>query len=98
MVACLSAPLGGQRRRRRFIPHSVPAPPLPPAPPPAALGGILTFFFHNNADFEEITDFTHDTDRRYRLGMEVLHGSFRAGLEALLAARPIRAILIGTRK
>ena len=62
------------------------------------LGGICTFFFHNDADFQEITNFTHSTNDTYALNMTVLHGDFKAGLEAFLQQSAVKAILLGTRR
>lgn len=62
------------------------------------LGGLLTFFFHSDADFPEITEFVYSSNKRYHLGMEVLHGDFKAGLVGLLQRSGVRAILLGTRK
>eukprot|EP00887_Chlorella_sp_A99_P006739 scaffold3.g6739.t1 len=64
----------------------------------APLGGILTFFFHHDNDFPEVLEFVHATNEQYGLGMRVLYGDFKAGLEALLAETAVRAILLGTRR
>jgi hypothetical protein len=64
----------------------------------AGLGGVVTFFFHNPADFEEITAFTHATNKAYGLRMRVLEGDFKSGIEGLLASTPIKAIILGTRR
>ncbi len=66
--------------------------------PAGGLPGICTFFFHNDADFEEITSFTHHTNEQYKLSMTVLHGDFKAGLETFLVETSVRAILLGTRR
>lgn len=62
------------------------------------LHGLTTFFFPNENDFEEITQFTHQTNSDYHLHMEVLQGDFKAGLGSLLTRIPIKAILLGTRR
>lgn len=59
---------------------------------------MVTFFFHNPADFEEITAFTHATNKAYGLRMRVLEGDFKSGIEGLLASTPIKAIILGTRR
>lgn len=59
---------------------------------------ITTFFFHNDGDFQDITDFTHQTNHDYLLHMRVLHGDFKAGLEAFLQETQVKAILLGTRR
>jgi len=64
----------------------------------AGLGEITTFFFHYDADFKEITDFTYATNEQYGLGIKVLQGDFKAGLEELIAGAPIKAIFLGTRR
>ncbi|KAH7619695.1 putative FAD synthase [Nannochloris sp. 'desiccata'] len=62
------------------------------------LPGVCTFFFHNDADFEEITSFTHHTNEQYNLDMTVLYGDFKTGLETFLVETSVRAILLGTRR
>lgn len=62
------------------------------------LGDVCTFFFHNDADFAEITKFTHKTNSDYHLNMTVLHGDFKAGLEEFLQSTTVKAILLGTRR
>lgn len=59
---------------------------------------MTTFFFHNDADFQDITDFTHGANEQYGLAMEVLRGDFKGGLEDLLSRTPIKAIFLGTRR
>lgn len=62
------------------------------------LGGVLTFFFHHDTDFPEIMEFTHATNKRLGLGMEVLTGDFKQGLEQLLQQTHVQAIVLGTRR
>ncbi|KAI3436315.1 hypothetical protein D9Q98_002368 [Chlorella vulgaris] len=62
------------------------------------LGGVLTFFFHHDTDFPEILAFTHDTNKRYGLCMEILTGDFKQGLERLLQETHVQAIILGTRR
>ncbi|GAB4821656.1 hypothetical protein N2152v2_008702 [Parachlorella kessleri] len=80
-------------------------PPLAAAEPSSSdrpgcgsLGGITTFFFHDDRDFPEITEFTHRVNAEHDLRMEVLHGDFKAGLASLLSRSHIKAIILGTRK
>lgn len=62
------------------------------------LGGVLTFFFHYETDFPEVLEFTHATNKRYSLGMEILTGDFKKGLEQLLQQTHVQAIILGTRR
>lgn len=62
------------------------------------LGGVSTFFFHDDRDFPEITDFTYSINKIYGLNMEILHGDFKAGLISFLGRTTIKAIILGTRK
>ncbi|KAL4424331.1 hypothetical protein ABPG75_001632 [Micractinium tetrahymenae] len=62
------------------------------------LGGVLTFFFHYDTDFPEVLAFTHDTNKRYGLAMEILTGDFKRGLEQLLQQTHVQAIILGTRR
>jgi FAD synthetase len=75
-----------------------PSPAQPGLAAPAGLGGLRTFFFHSDADFPEITEFVYSSNEKYHLGMEVLHGDFKAGLVGMLQRSGVRAILLGTRK
>jgi FAD synthetase len=59
---------------------------------------VATFFFHNDADFPEIVDFTHATAAQYGPALEVLHGDFKRGIEGLLCRTPVKAIILGTRR
>jgi FAD synthetase len=69
-----------------------------PTGPHGGLGGITTFFFHDDRDFPEITEFTHWVNKEYDLDMGVLFGDFKAGLDSLLSRTHIKAIILGTRK
>lgn len=62
------------------------------------LGGIRTFFFDSRTDFPEIVDFVHQTDEQYCLGMETLHGDFKAGVADFINRTSIKAIILGTRR
>lgn len=64
----------------------------------AGLGGICTFIFERDDDFPEILSFVRDVNRKYNLGVEELEGDFKSGLEGLLARKPIKAVVIGTRR
>lgn len=64
----------------------------------AGLEGICTFIFEREDDFPEILEFVRDVNREFRLHVEELRGDFRSGLEDLLSRRPIKAVLIGTRR
>lgn len=61
------------------------------------LGGIATFFFHHNNDFEDVTSFTYECNKRYDLDMHVLTGDFKTGLVQFLQATQVKAIFLGTR-
>lgn len=64
----------------------------------AGLSGICTFIFERSDDFPEILEFVRDTDRQYKLHVEELSGDFKSGLSALLLRKPIKAVIIGTRR
>ncbi|KAI5680764.1 hypothetical protein M9H77_01991 [Catharanthus roseus] len=58
---------------------------------------IQTIYFECPSAFPEINSFTYDTAAKYGLQMEIIRLDFKAGLEALLKAKPIRAIFLGVR-
>ncbi|GKV48398.1 hypothetical protein SLEP1_g55222 [Rubroshorea leprosula] len=58
---------------------------------------IRTIYFESTSAFPEINLFTHDTATIYGLQMDILRSDFKSGLEALLKAKPIRAIFLGVR-
>jgi 3'-phosphoadenosine 5'-phosphosulfate sulfotransferase (PAPS reductase)/FAD synthetase len=58
----------------------------------AGLCGILTFFFHNDDDFQEVVDFALETNERYHLCMRVLNGDFRQGLKDMLETSEVRRV------
>lgn len=62
------------------------------------LGGICTFIFERQDDFPEILDFVRLVDKKHLLGVEELEGDFQSGLRSLLSRRPIRAVILGTRR
>ena len=64
----------------------------------AGLGGICTFIFERSDDFSQILDFVRATNRKYDLHVEQLEGNFKSGLSGLLARRPIKAVVLGTRR
>ncbi|CDP06784.1 unnamed protein product [Coffea canephora] len=58
---------------------------------------IRTIYFESASAFPEINSFTYETAKSYGLQMEIIRLDFKAGLEALLKAKPIRAIFLGVR-
>ena len=66
--------------------------------PCAGLGGICTFIFERSDDFSQILDFVRATNTKYDLHVEQLEGDFKSGLSGLLARRPIKAVVLGTRR
>lgn len=62
------------------------------------LGGICTFIFERKDDFPEILNFVRETDKAYTLHVEELTGDFKSGLSSLLSRKPIKAVVIGTRR
>ncbi|KAL3839698.1 hypothetical protein ACJIZ3_024289 [Penstemon smallii] len=58
---------------------------------------IRTIYFESPSAFPEINSFTYDTAFTYKLEMEIIRLDFKSGLEALLKAKPIKAIFLGVR-
>ncbi|KAL2509299.1 phosphoadenosine phosphosulfate (PAPS) reductase family protein [Forsythia ovata] len=58
---------------------------------------IRTIYFESPSAFPEINSFTYDTATTYKLQMDIIRLDFKSGLEALLRAKPIRAIFLGVR-
>ncbi|XVF55522.1 hypothetical protein PTKIN_Ptkin06aG0042800 [Pterospermum kingtungense] len=58
---------------------------------------IRTIYFESTSVFPEINSFTYDTAKTYGLQMDIIRSDFKSGLEALLKAKPIRAIFLGVR-
>ncbi|KAK8621811.1 hypothetical protein V6N13_081243 [Hibiscus sabdariffa] len=58
---------------------------------------IRTIYFECTSVFPEINTFTYDTSKTYGLQMDIIRSDFKSGLEALLKAKPIRAIFLGVR-
>ncbi|CAN0926950.1 Probable FAD synthase [Linum grandiflorum] len=58
---------------------------------------IRTIYFESPSAFPEINSFTYDAASRYGLQMDIIRLDFKAGLENLLKANPIRAIFLGVR-
>lgn len=58
---------------------------------------IRTIYFESASAFPEINSFTYETAKSYGLQMEIIRLDFKAGLEALLKSKPIRAIFLGVR-
>ncbi|KAE8717017.1 hypothetical protein F3Y22_tig00110065pilonHSYRG00096 [Hibiscus syriacus] len=58
---------------------------------------IRTIYFESTSVFPEINTFTYDTSKIYGLQMDIICTDFKSGLEALLKAKPIRAIFLGVR-
>ncbi|KAF3441814.1 hypothetical protein FNV43_RR15729 [Rhamnella rubrinervis] len=58
---------------------------------------IRTIYFESQSAFPEINSFTYDTASTYGLQMDIIRSDFKSGLEALLKAKPIRAIFLGVR-
>ncbi|KAL5546109.1 hypothetical protein UlMin_005796 [Ulmus minor] len=58
---------------------------------------VRTIYFESSSAFPEINSFTYDCAATYGLQMDIIHTDFKSGLEALLKAKPIRAIFLGVR-
>ncbi|KAK6147060.1 hypothetical protein DH2020_017972 [Rehmannia glutinosa] len=58
---------------------------------------IRTIYFESPTVFPEINSFTYDTAFTYKLQMDIIRLDFKSGLEALLKAKPIKAIFLGVR-
>ncbi|KAK9920997.1 hypothetical protein M0R45_029529 [Rubus argutus] len=58
---------------------------------------IRTIYFESPCAFPEINSFTYDTATTYGLQLDIIRSDFKSGLEALLKAKPIRAIFLGVR-
>lgn len=63
-----------------------------------ALGEMMTFFFHNEAEFPEIIEFVNDMGKEYHFRIKILYGDFQSGLEELTGKFGIGAIVLGTRR
>ncbi|XP_024992380.1 FAD synthase-like isoform X2 [Cynara cardunculus var. scolymus] len=58
---------------------------------------IRTIYFESPSAFPEISSFTYETADSYGVQLDILRQDFKSGLEALLKAKPIRAIFLGVR-
>ncbi|GFS45731.1 phosphoadenosine phosphosulfate (PAPS) reductase family protein [Actinidia rufa] len=58
---------------------------------------IRTIYFESSSAFPEINSFTYETASTYGLQLDIIRLDFKSGLEALLKAKPIRAIFLGVR-
>ncbi|XP_022888661.1 uncharacterized protein LOC111404139 isoform X2 [Olea europaea var. sylvestris] len=58
---------------------------------------IRIIYFESPSAFPEINSFTYDTATAFKLQMDIIRLDFKSGLEALLKAKPIRAIFLGVR-
>ncbi|CAK9177726.1 unnamed protein product [Ilex paraguariensis] len=58
---------------------------------------IRTIYFESSSAFPEINSFTYEIASDYNLQMDIIRQDFKSGLEALLKAKPIRAIFLGVR-
>ncbi|KAH0971473.1 hypothetical protein GBA52_023629 [Prunus armeniaca] len=58
---------------------------------------IRTIYFESPSAFPEINSFTYDTATTYGLQLDIIRSDFKSGLEALLNAKPIKAIFLGVR-
>ncbi|KAL4187650.1 hypothetical protein AMTRI_Chr09g20080 [Amborella trichopoda] len=58
---------------------------------------IRTIYFESPCAFLEINAFTYETAAAYDLQLEIIRLDFKAGLEALLREKPVKAIFLGTR-
>ena len=62
------------------------------------MGGIHSFIFERPDDFQEILEFTEQCNQRYGLHIEIMQTDFKTGVSQLLEERPIKAIILGTRR
>ncbi|KAK4833999.1 hypothetical protein QYF36_014729 [Acer negundo] len=58
---------------------------------------VRTIYFESSSAFTEINSFTYDIASLYGLQLDIIRTDFKSGLEALLKAKPIRAIFLGVR-
>ncbi|TXG58449.1 hypothetical protein EZV62_016278 [Acer yangbiense] len=58
---------------------------------------VRTIYFESSSAFTEINSFTYDISSLYGLQLDIIRTDFKSGLEALLKAKPIRAIFLGVR-
>ncbi|KAM5559730.1 hypothetical protein ABKV19_021088 [Rosa sericea] len=58
---------------------------------------MRTIYFECPSAFPEINSFTYDAANTYGLQLDIIRSDFKSGLEALLKAKPIRAIFLGVR-
>ncbi|KAJ0563627.1 putative FAD synthase [Helianthus annuus] len=58
---------------------------------------IQTIYFETPSVFPEINSFTYETAASYGVQLDIIREDFKSGLEALLKARPTRAIFLGVR-
>mmetsp|Transcript_32757 Transcript_32757/g.92930 ORF Transcript_32757/g.92930 Transcript_32757/m.92930 type:complete len:522 (+) Transcript_32757:246-1811(+) len=63
-----------------------------------ALGGIYTFFYDHGTDFQDLYDFVRETDMKYGLQTETITLPYKEGLEHIIGMRPVKGILLGTRR
>jgi len=61
-------------------------------------GGIYTFFYDHGDDFQELYEFVAAETQRYGLGTETLRVAYKEGLQTIVTERPVKAILLGTRR
>ncbi|XP_076889250.1 uncharacterized protein LOC143539952 isoform X2 [Bidens hawaiensis] len=58
---------------------------------------IRTIYFETPSVFPEINSFTYETAASYGVKLDIIREDFKSGLEALLKAKPTRAIFLGVR-
>ncbi|KAL8193054.1 hypothetical protein R6Q57_026951 [Mikania cordata] len=58
---------------------------------------IRTIYFETPTVFPEINSFTYETAFSYGVPLDIIREDFKSGLEALLKAKPTRAIFLGVR-
>ncbi|KAK9061406.1 hypothetical protein SSX86_018587 [Deinandra increscens subsp. villosa] len=58
---------------------------------------IRTIYFETPSVFPEINSFTYETAASYGVQLDIIRVDFKSGLEALLKAKPTRAIFLGVR-
>eukprot|EP00193_Tetraselmis_chui_P002595 CAMPEP_0177759498 /NCGR_PEP_ID=MMETSP0491_2-20121128/4767_1 /TAXON_ID=63592 /ORGANISM="Tetraselmis chuii, Strain PLY429" /LENGTH=512 /DNA_ID=CAMNT_0019275337 /DNA_START=159 /DNA_END=1697 /DNA_ORIENTATION=- len=65
---------------------------------PGDFGGIYTFFYDHGSDFKELYEFVALETEKYGLATETLTTAYKEGLQKIVTERPVKAILLGTRR
>lgn len=72
--------------------------PWAPGEGRAQLAGLITVYFVDPDEFDEVSQFRRAAAREAGVDVVELAGDFRSGLEELLRRHPIRTVLMGQRR